>query len=74
MSGKKINDDDDILLKCAFQKYNYYKKYLYRWSNYKASWILSQGIPKEKREINGIIIEDYYGVFVFNIYKSLIGL
>jgi hypothetical protein len=70
-AGKQYSDNDEVVLKCSFQKYNYYKKYLYKWIPQLQKWEIDDSIPKETQKINNVVIKDYYGVFVYNIYNGL---
>jgi hypothetical protein len=67
---------EEMLIKCAFQKYNMggYEEstgithYFWRWDDYKGQWVDDEYII-ERTKKNGF--KERYGITIWNIYKSL---
>jgi hypothetical protein len=67
---------EEMLLKCAFQKYNMYgyeektktMHYFWRWDNYQGKWVDDEHI-KERSDKKGFKERD--GITIWNIYKKL---
>ena len=63
--------EEEILLKCAFQKYNYSKEYLYIWNDETEEWEINENVPTETRTIDDEEVTKRYGEFVWDIYQGL---
>jgi hypothetical protein len=67
---------EEMLLKCAFQKYNMngYQKdtkiihYYWRWDNYQGKWVDDEYIIERTKALG---FKERYGITIWNIYKSL---
>ena len=70
------NVTEEMRLKCAYQKYNYYggelekkKRYYYKWDG--KNWVENDLMPLENRKVGNQWIKKKYGTWVYEIYSEL---
>ncbi len=70
------NVTEEMRLKCAYQKYNFYggnfekkERYYYRWDG--KNWVENKRMPLERRKVGNQWIKKEYGTWVYEIYSEL---